>query len=78
VPITSGPLQVEGTGESYGPSTNVTQILQISLLCVAPANIIVGFFYPPYPSYFVVFSSLQVVGWTLGLSSAHYVCLTSR
>jgi hypothetical protein len=70
VPITSGPSQVEGIGELGGPSCKgYTDTLTFSSLCFLRQH----FFwvsYPPYPSCFIVFSSLQATGWPSGSSTA--------
>jgi hypothetical protein len=55
-PITYGPLQVEGTGESGGPPCKgYTDTSTFSSLCF-PRQHCCWVSYPPYPSCFIVFS----------------------
>jgi hypothetical protein len=71
-PITFGPPQAEGTGESGGlPCTGYMDTSTSSFLCF-PRQHYWYISYPPYPS-FIVFSFHQAVGWPLGLSIAQCV-----
>jgi hypothetical protein len=72
-PITSGPPQVEGTGESGGLlCKGYTDTSTFSSLCF-PHQHCCWVSYPPYPSCFIVFSFRQAAGWPSGSSTAHCV-----
>jgi hypothetical protein len=72
-PITFGPPQVKGTGESDGPPCKgYTDTSNSSSLCF-PHHHFCWVSYPPYPSCFIVSSSFQDVGWPSDLSTTHCV-----
>jgi hypothetical protein len=75
-PITFGPPQVEGIGESGGlPRRGCMDNLTSFSLCF-PNQHYWWVFYPLYPS-FTIFTSLWPAGWPLGSSIARCVYWTS-